>query len=114
MNFKEWLIKEGSNPGAKTALYPLGYGGVGLYPPQWYITRSADAIYYFSIDERIYKAIDKNLKSLPGEVPETLNSGDKGAWDISHLSGKTSHPVGRDYAANPGDKGIWDIRHIKK
>jgi hypothetical protein len=40
MNFKEWLIKESSNPGSKTGLYPLGYGGIGLYPPQWYTTRS--------------------------------------------------------------------------
>lgn len=113
MTFKEWLIEEGSNPGAKTGLYPLGYGGVGLYPPQWYPTRSADAIFYFSADERIYSASDNELKKLPGKTPESMNSGDGGAWDISHLGGKPSHPIGKDYATRMGEKGIWDITHLK-
>jgi hypothetical protein len=113
MNFREWLVNEGSNPGAKTGLYPLGYGGIGLYPPQWYLTRSADAIFYLSMDERIYSASDKKLKNLPGKVPESLNAGDDGSWDISHLGGKPSHPIGKDYATNAGEKGIWDITHLK-
>lgn len=113
MNFREWLIKEGSNPGAKTGLYPLGYGGVGLYPPQWYPTRSADAIFYFSMDERIYGSNDDRLMKLPGKAPESMNSGEGGAWDISKLGGKTSHPTGKDYAAKMGEGGIWDITHLK-
>jgi hypothetical protein len=113
MNFREWLMNERSNPGAKTGLYPLGYGGIGLYPPQWYVTRSADAIFYLSIDDRIYSASDKKLKKLPGEVPESLKRGDGGVWNISHLDGKPSHPIGKDYAAKAGEKEIWDITHLK-
>ena len=114
MDFREWLIFEGSNPGGKTGLYPLGYGGIGLYPAQWYATRTADAIFYMSIDDRIYNAKDHKLKKLPGSVPEKMNSGDGGAWDISHIGGEPSHKVGKDYAAKIGEDGIWDIRHIKK
>jgi len=114
MDFRQWLMNEGSNPGGKTGLYPLGYGGIGLYPPQWYPTRTADAIFYASIDERIFGAKDHKLKKLQGSVPEKMNRGDGGAWDISHLRGKPSHKVGKDYAAKNGEGGIWDITHIKK
>jgi hypothetical protein len=88
MNFKEWLVKEGSNPGTKTGLYPLGYAGIGLYPPAWYPTRSADAIFYMSIDERIYKGKDTapfDITHLKGSVNKTMNSGEGGIWNISEL-----------------------------
>lgn len=116
MNFKEWLLKEGSNPGAKTGLYPLGYGGIGLYPTAWYPTRSADAIYYLSIDERIYKSKDGgqfSISHLHPKAPNKMNKGENGTWNISHLKGKPTHKAGNDYAANVGDKGIWNISHIK-
>jgi hypothetical protein len=85
MNFREFL--ESSNPGSKTGLYPMGYGGIGLYPPSWYITRSADAIYYFTLDERIYKSQDGgefNIKHIPGEEKKQ-NSGEGGAWNIKGI-----------------------------
>ena len=91
MNFKEWLLKEGSNPGTKTGLYPLGYGGVGLYPPSWYPTRSADAIYYMSIDERIYKGHEGKPFDITHIAPrskEKMNSGESGTWNISHIKRK--------------------------
>jgi hypothetical protein len=116
MNFREWLVSEGSNPGAKTGLYPLGYGGIGLYPPQWYPTRSADAIFYMSIDDRIYKGRDGgkfDISHLPPKSKETMNAGDDGLWSISHLKGRPSHPINRDYAAKAGEKGVWDITHLK-
>lgn len=117
MRFKEWLVKEGSNPGTKTGLYPLGYGGIGLYPPSWYPTRSADAIYYFSKDERIYKGIEGgnfDITHIPPKSKESMNGGEKGIWDISGLKGRPTHKSGRDYAANNGEKGIWDISGIRK
>lgn len=113
MRFKEWLVKEGSNPGAKTGLYSLGYAGIGLYPPQWYLTRSADAIFYLSVDERIYSADDKKLKSFPDKSPNKMNRGENGTWDISHLKGRPSHIAGKDHAAGIGEKEPWDITHIK-
>ena len=113
MNFKDWLLKE-AQEGAKTGLYPLGYGGIGLYPPQWYLTRSADAIFYLSLDDRIYKGKDHpRLKKLPEPSEKKLDSGEGPLWDISHLDGKPSHPVGKDYAAKAGEKGIWNIAHLK-
>lgn len=116
MNFKEWLISERSNTSGKTGLYPLGYGGIGLFPPQWYLTRSADAIFYLSIDDRIYKGDDGgkfNIKHLPGEPPQKLNHGEDGIWKINHIKGKPSHPTQKDYSAKYGEKGPWDITKLK-
>jgi hypothetical protein len=122
MNFKEWLsqsdeiLLERSNSSGKTGLYPLGYGGIGLYPPQWYLTRSADAIFYLSIDDRIYKGKDGgsfNISHIPGKPPQNLNSGEKGLWKINHIKGKPSHPSQKDYAAKNGEKGLWKINHLK-
>lgn len=121
LKFKEWInrkhpsfLTEGSNPGGKTGLYPLGYGGIGLYPPQWYLTRTADAIFYLSIDDRIYSSKDHNrLKNLSGSSHKKMNFGDNGVWNISHIKGKPSHPQNKDYAANYGEKAPWDITKIK-
>jgi hypothetical protein len=46
IKFYEYLqvINEGKTSG-KTGLYPLGYGGVGQYPPEYLLPGSADAIY---------------------------------------------------------------------
>jgi hypothetical protein len=117
MNFKEWLFSEGSNPGSKTGLYPLGYGGIGLYPPPWYPTRSADAIYYLSIDERIYKGRDGgdfDITHLKPTSKTKMNRGENGTWDITHLKGRPSHKAGSDMAANVGDGGIWDITGVRR
>ena len=115
--FGKWLedklVTEGSNPGSKTGLYPLGYGGIGLYPPSWYPTRSADAIFYLSLDDRIYNAKEGKLKDLPGEVPKKMNRGEDGIWDITHLPGKPSHPSQKNYAAKYGDGEPWSIKHLK-
>lgn len=118
VGFMEWLgvVAEGSNPGTKTVLYPLGYGGIGLYPPQWYPTRSADAIFYMSIDERIYKGSDGgefDITQIPGEVMSSMDQGEGGIWDISRLGGSPNRSSGRNYAANSGNGGMWDISHIK-
>jgi hypothetical protein len=118
--FNKWLennhpgvISESSNPGSKTGLYPLGYGGIGLYPPAWYLTRSADAIFYLSIDERIYKGKDDIvINKLPGRSEKSLNAGEGPIWDITHLGGKPSHPTQKNYAAKNGEKVPWDISHL--
>ena len=125
--FGKWLedklVTEGSNPGSKTGLYPLGYGGVGLYPPSWYLTRSADAIFYLSQDERIYDAKEGKLKGLPGEVPNKMNGGnppqknyaakygDGEPWSIKHLKGAPKPHKG-DFVPKQGEGGIWDITGV--
>ena len=117
INFKEWLLTEGSNAGAKTGLYPLGYGGIGLYPPQWYLTRSADAIFYLSLDDRIYKGKDEgpfDISHIPVKSNEKLNSGEKGLWDITHIKGPKIKNTKKNFAANTGEGGTWNIKHIKR
>lgn len=117
MNFREWLMTEGSNPGAKTGLYPLGYGGIGLYPTPWYLTRSADAIYYLSIDERIYKGSEGGKFDITHMKPiskEKMKAGEGGLWRISHLKGRPSHKAGNDMAAKAGDAGVWDITSLPR
>jgi len=54
-----WIkIHEGDTAG-KTGLYPLAYGGIGNYPPEYAIPKSADAIYYISADERLQHCYEK-------------------------------------------------------
>lgn len=119
LGFRGWMeatVSEGTNPGAKTGLYPLGYGGIGLYPPQWYPTRSADAIFYMSIDDRIYKGKDGgsfDITHIPGDVRSSMNRGEGGLWKISHLGGSPSHPSGKNFAAKHGDGEPWSIKHLK-
>jgi hypothetical protein len=55
MEFREWLTEHAMSPGAKQTLYPLSYGGVGLYTPPDMITWSADAICYMPIEDRKLK-----------------------------------------------------------
>jgi len=117
LNFKDWLISEGSNPGGKTGLYPLGYGGIGLYPPQWYLTRSADAIFYLSVDERIYNSTDKtsfDITHIPGESNTKLNSGESGLWSIRGIGGESTSPkINKDgFSAKYGEGKPWSIKKI--
>jgi hypothetical protein len=123
MDFRKWMeqtesVTEGSNPGAKTGLYPLGYGGIGLYPPQWYITRSADAIFYMSIDDRIYRAKEGgqfDITHIPEKSPEKMNHGDGEPWKIKHLKQTTpSNLLGKNYVPAPGDGGLWNIKKLKE
>ena len=55
MNFREWLLTEGSRPGAKQSLYPLSYDGIGLYTMPDYMNWSADAVTYMSPQNRFLK-----------------------------------------------------------
>jgi hypothetical protein len=52
------VLNEGKTSG-KTGLYPIGYQGVGQYPPEYMLPGSADAIYYISADERLQKCWEK-------------------------------------------------------
>jgi hypothetical protein len=91
--FKDYLINEERRTASKTGLYPMGYGGIGLYPPQDWLTYSADAVLYITQyitqDERLY------------------SNGDKAPFDITHLPG---HKQWAD--PNRGTKEPFDIRHI--
>lgn len=114
-SFKNWFkINEGKTSG-KTGLYPLGYGGIGLYPLQTYLPGSADALLYISLDNRLYDNGDGppfSIKHIPGE-PKNYgdgNNGTKAPFDIRHISGP--EPIKKFYTAK--DNYPFSITHIKK
>ena len=116
MHFKEWLINEMKATSGKTGLYPLGYAGIGLYPPSAYIPVAADTIYYMSVDERLFKYSEWKLKQQKvGGKPSHLKMppGEVAPWDITKVPGKPSHQKIGDIAANPGEGEPWNIRILK-
>ena len=95
MNFKDFIaLKEGTTVGAKTLLYPLGYGGIGLYPLQHFMPYSADALIYISQDDRLYHN---------GEGPPN---------SITHIPGRPSWPATKN--PNNGDGEPFSIKHISR
>lgn len=70
-SFSEFLnLNEGLRGGGKTGLYPLGYGGIGLYPPATMLTAAADALFYLSQDERFsswWEGSPFDISHIPGK-----------------------------------------------
>lgn len=64
MNFKQWFNEEVQG---KTGLYPKSYGGIGLYPPQYFLSSEADAITYMSMDPR-FKGMLKSGEGKPFSI----------------------------------------------
>ncbi len=65
------LIEASRAPGSKSGLYPLAYNGIGLYTPADILTHAADAIYYLSQDQRLFRGHDGspfNITHLPGDI----------------------------------------------
>jgi hypothetical protein len=98
-SFAEYvLIQEGSRlTSSKTGLYPLGYGGIGLYPDADYLTHAADAILYLTQDKRLYNNQDEapfDITHLPGHelFGDKVNSGDGDPFNIEDLPGKPVPP----------------------
>ena len=92
--FNEFMVlkEDGRRTGTKTGLYPIGYGGIGLYPDADMMTHSADAILYVTIDNRLFKNGDSapfSIAHLPGhkQYGDMANSGENEPYDIRHLPG---------------------------
>ncbi len=70
ISFDQFLaLNESSRAGAKTGLYPLGYDGIGLYPPAYMLPSSADVLYYMSVDERFaswWEGKPFDISHIPG------------------------------------------------
>jgi hypothetical protein len=114
-SFEEFvLLKEGArNSSSKTGLYPLGYGGIGLYPLADYLTHAADAVVYVTQDERLYHNGDKapfDITHLPGhkQYGDAINNGDKAPFCIDHLP----PPPAESCKMNVGDKKPFKIDHL--
>jgi len=96
----------------KSMLYPLGYGGLGNYPPSYMTPGQADAITYLTDDARLWSIWEKapfpihQLK--PGPVPhrELTLKGEIIPWKDAHkfLRGKM---VGIKNKLPPGDVIPW-------
>ena len=68
--FDEFLTEAGGRS-SKSGLYPFGYDGIGNYTPADILTHTADAIYYLSQDQRLFKGHDGapfSITHLTGEV----------------------------------------------
>jgi len=104
----------------KSMLYPLGYGGLGNYPPSYMIPSQADAITYLTDDARLWSIWEKKpfpINQLkPGPVPhrELTLKGEIIPWKDTHkfLRGKM---VGIDNKLPPGDIIPWkELKEQKK
>ena len=99
-------LKEGSRlTSSKTGLYPLGYGGIGLYPDADYLTHSADAVLYLTIDKRLYHNGDSapfSITHLPGHEDwgNNVNNGEAEPFSIQNIPGKSVSPK---YEMPPGN-----------
>lgn len=90
--FEKWsLVREGQTTG-KTGLYPLSY--LGIYPPQVFITRSADALYYMSQDDRFYLGREgppNSILHIPGRPSSKVSGRGEGPpHPITHIPGRPS------------------------
>jgi hypothetical protein len=98
-SFNQYL--EGARTSSsKTGLYPLGYGGIGLYPDSDYLTHAADAILYLTIDKRLYHNGDNppfDITHLPGhkDYGDRVNNGESEPFDIRNIPGKPVPPKGK-------------------
>lgn len=71
LQFAEWLcLMEDRGTSAKSGLYPMGYGGIGNYPPADILTHSADAITYLDMDARLFKGWEAAPFSIT-HIPST-------------------------------------------
>lgn len=105
LQFSEWLnlVESSRNPGTKSGLYPLGYDGIGNYPPADILTNSADAITYLSMDARIFKTHEGgpfDIAHIPGKVKEPGGHNMPGE-EIPYSVGTTPAPIA--YKLPPGD-----------
>lgn len=77
----------------------MSYGGIGQYPPAWWVPAAADAMLYITQDERLFD----NDVSQPWSIEHIPGDGDKWAkanphqgenhpFDIRHLPGEIRKP----------------------
>lgn len=90
-------IEGARNSSSKTGLYPLSYGGLGLYADSDYLTHAADAVLYLTQDKRLYSNKDNapfSITHLPGheQFGDKINSGENHPFDITHLGGEVRAP----------------------
>lgn len=93
-------------------LYPLGYGGLGLYPPSTWLSSAADAILYMTADERLFDngvGPPWSIQHLPGPDPDpNPNCGTGGLFSIKHIPGPDPDP----HFNKAGEGSPFSIKHL--
>ena len=119
-SFNEWVnLKESSSarPAAKSGLYPMGYGGIGQYPPAWWLPAAADAIFYVTQDHRLFDNGVRppwSITHIPGpDDVKNPNQGEGGLFDIRHISGESSPPKDSPLPNNTVPYKSW-VKHEQK
>lgn len=98
------FVEDEMRTAGKTALYPLGYGGIGLYPDAAFMSRSADAILYLTCDKRLYDNADGPpfcITHIPGhkQYGDKVNNGDGKPFALDKLR---PHPKKPNYKMPAG------------
>lgn len=113
--FTEWMAlheSSASRPAAKTGLYPMGYGGIGLYPSSHWLPAAADAVLYVTIDDRLFDngvSAPWSIEHIPGPDPHpNPNSGTGGLFSIDHIPGPKPY---KDFN-KAGEGAPFSIKHL--
>jgi hypothetical protein len=85
--FWDYLLNEGKTAG-KVGLYPLGYQGVGQYPPEYMLPGSADAILYISADERLQHCWEQEPFKIDHLKPHPLWKKTQGKKNFVYVTAK--------------------------
>lgn len=143
MSFREWLLNEDAgSPSAKQSLYPMGYGGIGLYPPSDVITWGADAVTYMPAELRQITFVwgdgilanpfskDSLYEKIKGKTSKQVQAGklrQEGQADASKFANVIQQhtiqvgglkPKGKGFEKtayvqkSPEKFGFWDLKQI--
>ena len=99
----------------KSLLYPLGYGGIGNYPPSYMTPSQADAITYLTDDARLWAIWEKkpfpihHLKPNPIPPKEPKLKGKIIPWK-DHKKFLANGMVGIESDMPPGDVIPWNTK----
>lgn len=106
-------LTEGKTAG-KTGLYPLGYGGIGNYPPEYLIPQSADAIYYISADERLQKCWEKEPFRIDHLKPHPIWTTPHGKKLYVAATAKLPPGVIKPFKPLPPEKAFIPLKVTKR
>jgi hypothetical protein len=129
MSFREWLLNEDAgSPSAKQSLYPMGYGGIGLYPPSDVITWGADAITYMPAKLRQITFVwgdgilanpfskDSLYEKIKGRTAKQVQDGEVIPQHTVQVGGLKPKGKGFEKSAyvqkSPTKFGFWDLKQI--
>lgn len=112
-SFWQYILNEGKTSG-KAGLYPLGYQGVGQYPPEYMLPGSADAILYIAADERLQKCWEKEPFKIDHLKPKPVFSKKQGKLTFVNVTAKMPPGDYRPLKPLPDPPGMIRIKPKKR